>query len=83
MAKASGSSASELRALAVTASEAAERTETAVELVLERAEQARESSRETVTTLDIVQRAQREAHGSFSGIEQALDESIQLAAHDR
>jgi methyl-accepting chemotaxis protein len=69
--------ASELRALAATASEAAERTETAVELVLERAEQARESSRETVTTLDIVQRAQREAHGSFSGIEQALDESIQ------
>ena len=69
--------ASELRALATTASEAAERTETAVELVLERAEEARESSRETVTTLDIVQRAQREAHGSFSGIEQALDESIQ------
>jgi methyl-accepting chemotaxis protein len=68
--------ASELRALATTASEAAERTETAVELVLERAEQARESSRDTVTTLDIVQRAQREAHGSFSGIEQALDESI-------
>ena len=69
--------ASELRALATTASDAAERTETAVELVLERAEQARESSRDTVTTLGIVQRAQREAHGSFSGIEQALDESIQ------
>lgn len=68
--------ASELRALATTASDAAERTETAVELVLERAERARESSRETVTTLDIVQRAQREAHGSFSGIEQALDESV-------
>ena len=69
--------ASELRALATTASEAAERTETAVELVLERAEQARESSHDTVATLDIVQRAQREAHGSFAGIEQALDESIQ------
>jgi methyl-accepting chemotaxis protein len=68
--------ASELRALAITASEAAERTETAVALVLERVEQARESSRETVTTLGIVQHAQREAHGSFSGIEQALEESI-------
>jgi methyl-accepting chemotaxis protein len=68
--------ASELRSLATTASDAAERTEVAVELVLERAEQARESSRDTVTTLDIVQRAQREAHGSFSGIEQALDESV-------
>ena len=68
--------ASELRALAITASQAAERTETAVALVLERVEQARESSRETVTTLGIVQHAQREAHGSFSGIEQALEESI-------
>ena len=68
--------ASELRALATTASEAAERTATAVELVLERADDARESSRETVTTLGIVQRAQREAHGSFAGIEQALDESV-------
>jgi methyl-accepting chemotaxis protein len=38
--------------------------------------QARESSRETVTTLAIVQHAQREAHGSFTGIEQALDESV-------
>jgi methyl-accepting chemotaxis protein len=68
--------ASELRELAITASEAAERTETAVALVLERVELARESSHETVTTLGIVQHAQREAHGSFSGIEQALEESI-------
>jgi methyl-accepting chemotaxis protein len=68
--------ASELRALATTASEAAERTATAVALVLERADEARESSRETVTTLGNVQRAQREAHGSFSGIETALEESI-------
>ena len=44
---------------------------------IERADQALESSRDTVTTLNLVQRAQREAHGSFSGIEQALDESIQ------
>jgi methyl-accepting chemotaxis protein len=69
--------ASELRALAATAAEAAERSATAVGLVLERADEARESSRETVTTLDIVQRAQREAHGSFAGIERALDESVQ------
>jgi methyl-accepting chemotaxis protein len=69
--------ASELRALATTASDAAKRTEAAAELVLARAEEARENSRDTVTTLGIVQRAQREAHGSFSGIEQALDESIQ------
>jgi len=68
--------ASELRSLATTASEAAERTEKAVALVLERVEQARDGSRETVTTLGIVQNAQREAHGSFSGIEQALEESI-------
>jgi methyl-accepting chemotaxis protein len=68
--------ASELRALAITAGEAAERTETAVALVLERVEQARESSRETVTTLGVVQHAQREAHGSFGGIERALEESI-------
>jgi methyl-accepting chemotaxis protein len=68
--------ASELRSLATTASEAAERTEIAVALVLERVEQARESSRETVTTLGIVQHAQREAYGSFSGIEQALEQSI-------
>jgi methyl-accepting chemotaxis protein len=69
--------ASELRALATTASEAAERTAAAVELVLERANEARESSRETVTTLGVVQNAQREAHGSFAGIERALDESVQ------
>ncbi len=68
--------ASELRALAITAAEAAERTETAVALVLERVEDARESSRETVTTLGVVQHAQREAHGSFGGIECALDESV-------
>ncbi|MBA2684528.1 MAG: methyl-accepting chemotaxis protein [Gemmatimonadaceae bacterium] len=68
--------ASELRSLAITAAEAAERTETAVALVLERVEQSRESSRETVTTLGIVQHAQREAHGSFGGIERALDESV-------
>ena len=68
--------ASELRSLATTASEAAERTEMAVALVLERVEQARESSRETVTTLGFVQHAQREAYGSFSGIEQALEQSI-------
>lgn len=68
--------ASELRALAITAAEAAERTETAVALVLERVEDARESSRETVTTLGVVQHAQREAHGSFDGIERALDESV-------
>ena len=68
--------ATELRSLAITAGEAAERTETAVTLVLERVENARESSRETVTTLGLVQRAQREAHGSFGGIERALDESI-------
>ena len=67
--------ASELRALAITAGEAAERTETAVTLVLERVEHARESSRETVTTLGVVQHAQSEAHGSFTGIEHALDES--------
>ncbi|MEP7088082.1 MAG: hypothetical protein ABI884_12325, partial [Gemmatimonadota bacterium] len=30
----------------------------------------------TVTTLGIVQHAQREAHGSFGGIERALDESV-------
>lgn len=68
--------ASELRALAITAAEAAERTETAVALVLARVEDARESSRETVTTLGVVQHAQREAHGSFGGIERALDESV-------
>jgi methyl-accepting chemotaxis protein len=68
--------ASELRALATTATEAAERAETAVALVLERVEQARENSRETVATLGTVQHAQREAHGSFTGIEQALEESI-------
>ena len=39
-------------------------------------EHARESSRETVTTLGVVQHAQREAHGSFTGIEHALDESV-------
>lgn len=68
--------ASELRALAITAAEAAERTEVAVTLVLERVEHARESSRETVTTLGVVQHAQSEAHGSFTGIEHALDESV-------
>ncbi|MEO8879699.1 MAG: methyl-accepting chemotaxis protein [Gemmatimonadaceae bacterium] len=68
--------ASELRALAITAGEAAERTEVAVSLVLERVEDARESSRETVTTLGVVQHAQREAHGSFGGIERALVESV-------
>jgi methyl-accepting chemotaxis protein len=67
--------ASELRSLAGTAAEAAERTEVAVKLVLERVQQARESSRETVATLGVVQHAQREAHGSFGGIERALDES--------
>jgi methyl-accepting chemotaxis protein len=66
--------ASEMRALATTAAEAAERTEAAVGLVLERVEQSRESSRETVLTLGSVQRAQTEAHGSFAGIERALDE---------
>ena len=68
--------ASELRALAITAAGAAERTEIAVSLVLERVEHARESSRDTVTTLGVVQHAQREAHGSFGGIERALDESV-------
>ena len=68
--------ASELRSLAITAAEAAERTETAVALVLARVEDARESSRETVSTLGVVQHAQREAHGSFGGIERALDESV-------
>jgi methyl-accepting chemotaxis protein len=68
--------ASELRSLATTAAEAAERTEMAVALVLERVEDARESSRETVMTLSVVQQAQREAHGSFGGIERALDESV-------
>ncbi|HEV7704931.1 MAG TPA: methyl-accepting chemotaxis protein [Gemmatimonadaceae bacterium] len=68
--------ASELRALATTAAEASERTEAAVTLVLERVEQARESSRETVTTLGVVQHAQQEAHGSFAGIEHALDEGV-------
>jgi methyl-accepting chemotaxis protein len=68
--------ASELRSLATTAAEAAERTETAVTLVLERVEQARESSRETVTTLSVVQHAQNEAHGSFAGIERALEDSV-------
>ena len=67
--------ASEMRALAATAAEAAERTEAAVGLVLERAENSRESTRETVLTLGTVQRAQTEAHGSFAGIERALDES--------
>jgi len=67
--------ASEMRALAATAAEAAERTEAAVGLVLERAESSRESSRETVLTLGTVQRAQTEARGSFAGIERALDES--------
>ena len=67
--------ASEMRALATTAAEAAERTEAAVALVLERVEHSRESSRETVLTLGHVQRAQTEAHGSFAGIERALDES--------
>jgi methyl-accepting chemotaxis protein len=68
--------ASELRSLAITAAEAAERTETAVALVLDRVEHARETSRETVTTLGVVQRAQQEAHGSFTGIERALDDSV-------
>ena len=68
--------ASELRALATTAAEAAERTEVAVALVLERVEQARESSRETVTTLSVVEHAQNEAHGSFAGIERALEDSV-------
>ena len=68
--------ASELRALATTAAEAAERTEVAVTLVLERVELARESSRETVTTLSVVQHAHGEAHGSFAGIEHALEESV-------
>jgi methyl-accepting chemotaxis protein len=68
--------ASEMRALATTAAEAAERTAAAVTLVLERVEQARESSRETVITLGLVQHAQTEAHGSFTGIERALDESV-------
>ena len=58
-------------------SEAAERTETAVSLVLERVEHAREASRETVATLGVVQRAQAEAHGSFAGIERALDASVE------
>ena len=68
--------ASEMRSLAITAAEAAERTEAAVALVLERVEHARESSRATVTTLGVVQHAQREAHESFTGIEHALDESV-------
>jgi len=68
--------ASELRSLATTAAEAAERTEMAVTLVLERVEQARENSRETVATLGVVQHAQNEAHGSFAGIEHALEESV-------
>ena len=68
--------ASELRSLAITAAEAAARTGMAVALVLARVEHARESSRETVTTLGVVQHAQREAHGSFGGIERALDESV-------
>jgi methyl-accepting chemotaxis protein len=68
--------ASELRALAGTAAEAAERTDVAVTLVLERVEQARENSRETVVTLGIVKHAQTEAHGSFTGIEHALDQSV-------
>mgnify|MGYP001605948199 FL=1 len=42
---------------------------------MERAEQARETSRETVLTLGLAQHAQTEAHGSFAGIERALDES--------
>src|SRR6185437_8161174 len=46
--------ASEMRALATTAAEAAERTEAAVGLVLERVEHARETSRETVITLGLV-----------------------------
>jgi len=68
--------ASELRALAGTAAEAAERTDVAVTLVLERVEQSRESSRETVVTLGVVKHAQTEAHGSFTGIEHALVESV-------
>lgn len=69
--------ASEMRALATTAAEAAERTEAAVGVVLERVELARENSRETVITLGMVQHAQTEAHGSFTGIERALDESAE------
>jgi len=69
--------ASEMRALATTAAEAAERTEAAVGLVLERVEHARETSRETVITLGLVRHAQTEAHGSFTGIERALEESAE------
>ena len=69
--------ATELRSLAATAGEAAARTEAAVTLVLDRVAHARESSRETVTTLGVVEHAQREAHGSFGDIERALEEGVE------
>ncbi len=67
--------ANEIRKLAASSSEAAERTETLVNTVLMRVDESRRSSRRTVETVSGVRRATREAGDSFSQIERAMAES--------
>jgi methyl-accepting chemotaxis protein len=67
--------ANEIRKLAASSNDAAERTETLVNTVLMRVDESRRSSRRTLETVGGVRRATREAGDSFSQIERAMAES--------
>lgn len=67
--------ANEIRKLAASSNEAAERTETLVNTVLMRVDESRRSSRRTLETVSGVRRATREAGDSFSQVERAMAES--------
>jgi methyl-accepting chemotaxis protein len=67
--------ANEIRKLAASSNDAAERTEQLVNTVLARVDESRKSSRRTLDTVKGVRRATREAGESFSQIERAMAES--------
>jgi methyl-accepting chemotaxis protein len=67
--------ANEIRKLASSSNDAAERTEQLVNTVLTRVDESRKSSRRTLDTVTGVRRATREAGESFSQIERAMAES--------
>jgi methyl-accepting chemotaxis protein len=67
--------ANEIRKLAASSNDAAERTEQLVNTVLARVDESRKSSRRTLDTVKGVRRATRDAGESFSQIERAMAES--------
>ena len=67
--------ANEIRKLAASSNDAAERTEQLVNTVLARVDESRKSSRRTLDTVTGVRRATRDAGESFTQIERAMAES--------